>query len=1100
MSVTRNVSVLFTDLVGSTALSSSVSPDVADGLRREHFGVLRQVVAETGGTEVKNLGDGVMVVFSTASGALACAVGMQQATDADNRGRDVPFGLRVGVSGGEVTEEDGDFFGDPVVEAARLCARCDSGQVLVADVVRAMAGRRSVHEFVSVGDLELKGLPEPVATVEVRWEPVTTAVDVERVPLPAGLAAAPASGLVGRADERGELLSAFKAVSAGEGRRLVVVAGEAGLGKTTLVSDVAREAFEAGACVLFGHAEEGLTSPYGLFAEALGPLVVHGPEDELRAHVAECGAHLGRMIPALGRRLPDLPPVPSGDADTERFGLFTAVVGLLRRVGGERPVVLVLDDMQWADTASLQLLRHVAADASLRLLVLGTYRDTEVNTGHVLVETLGALWRMERVSRIDLRGLDDVGVVDLLTAVAGHGLDDAGMGLAHAVYRETDGNPFFVTEVLRHLAESGAIYLDDSGRWTSDQTLGDLRLPDSVREVVGARVGRLGTGAARVLSTAAVIGRDFDLELLAVASDLDEDDVLDLLEQAERAALVREPSTVAGRFVFTHAMIQRTLYEDLSATRRARAHQRVAEALEGLTAGRPGERIEELARHWAEATGPSDTTKAIDYAAQAGAAALDALAAGDAVRWYEQALELLGPDGDPHRRAELLAGLGEAQRDDANPEYRTALLEAAHLADATDDVNLLAHAALANTRGFQSSIGDTDTERVTVIERALDRLGQQDPVKRAGLLALAAVEQIYSAPLEHRLALVREAITLARASGDRHTLVDATRFAANAVHAPSTLDERLGWAREAVAAAEELKDLYPIYLATFKLRDILFEASDRDGVDELTRRMDGQVERLPPNSRWRHRQSEAWIALLDGDIDQAERLAEQALDIGLASGQPDAFRFFGAQFASVREAQGRSGELVALVEDALRETPGLAVFRAVLAHACAEAGDLERVRDLLTEARAAGFPMIEDGGWLSAQKNWAKAAVAVGDLDSAAAMWGRMAPYRDQPVFTMVTVSPVAGHYVGRLEHLLGRLDDADASFARAHAIHHQLRAPQYVARTEVRWAQMLVDRAQGDDHDRARTLATTARDASTDRPGWDWIERDAQAILDQLT
>ncbi len=142
MDQVRNVSVLFTDLVGSTELATSVSPEEGDRLRREHFGVLRQAIAEADGTEVKNLGDGLMVVFPTASAALACAVGMQQSTEVGNRSREVPFGLRVGVSGGETTEEDGDYFGDPVVEAARLCARCGAGQVLAADVVRAMAGRR----------------------------------------------------------------------------------------------------------------------------------------------------------------------------------------------------------------------------------------------------------------------------------------------------------------------------------------------------------------------------------------------------------------------------------------------------------------------------------------------------------------------------------------------------------------------------------------------------------------------------------------------------------------------------------------------------------------------------------------------------------------------------------------------------------------------------------------------------------------------------------------------------------------------------------------------------------------------------------------------
>ena len=169
---TENVAILFTDVVGSTELSQRLSPEAADEVRREHFSILRQAIAEAGGTEVKNLGDGLMVVFASASAALACGVVMQQGVERDNRGREHSVGLRVGLSGGEVTREDGDYFGDPVVEAARLCATCESGQVLAADVVRAMAGRRSRHECRPIGGLVLKGLPDPVETVEVLWEPL----------------------------------------------------------------------------------------------------------------------------------------------------------------------------------------------------------------------------------------------------------------------------------------------------------------------------------------------------------------------------------------------------------------------------------------------------------------------------------------------------------------------------------------------------------------------------------------------------------------------------------------------------------------------------------------------------------------------------------------------------------------------------------------------------------------------------------------------------------------------------------------------------------------------------------------------------------------
>ena len=467
---TENVAMLFTDVVGSTELSQRLSSEAADEVRRGHFSILRQALAEAGGTEVKNLGDGLMVVFGSASAALACAVAMQQGVERDNRDREHSVGLRVGLSGGEVSQENDDYFGDPVVEASRLCATCGSGQILAADIVRAMAGRRSRHQCRSLGDLTLKGLPDPVETVEVLWEPLGGS-DTDTgtgIPLPGRLAVRPTVGVVGREAETQAMTDATKRVAGGEGREVLLVSGEAGLGKTTLVAEAARAAFDNGACVLFGHCEEDLATPYQLFSEALKHYVTHAPEDQLRAHVEEHGSELSRLVPALASRIPDLPASKATDTDTERFLLFAAVVDLLATVSKQWPIVLVLDDLQWADKGSLLLLRYLAAaEQAMRVLILGTFRDSELSRSHPLLETLGALHRQTGVSRLELTGLDDIGVVALLEASAGQTLDEAGVGLTHAVYRETDGNPFFVREVLRHLSETGAIYQDATGRWTS---------------------------------------------------------------------------------------------------------------------------------------------------------------------------------------------------------------------------------------------------------------------------------------------------------------------------------------------------------------------------------------------------------------------------------------------------------------------------------------------------------------------------------------------------------------------------------------------------------------------------------------------------------
>ena len=266
-----------------------------------------------------------------------------------------------------------------------------------------------------------------------------------------------------------------------------------------------------------------------------------------------------------------------------------------------------------------------------------------------------------------------------MEAAAGHTLDDAGVGLAHAVYHETDGNPFFVSEVLRHLSETGAIYQDTTGRWVAEESLEQMALPDSVREVIGARVGRLGQDAERVLSVAAVIGRDFDLDLLARVTKTSEDELLDILEAATVVSLVREVTDAPGHYNFAHALVQHTLYEDLTLTRRARVHRQVGEALEELCGNRPGSRVGELARHWFSATQPIDLTKAIGYSRQAGDAALSALAPAEALRYYAQALDLYpqATDPDPVLGLDLAIGLGIAQRQTGDPAFRDTLLGAA---------------------------------------------------------------------------------------------------------------------------------------------------------------------------------------------------------------------------------------------------------------------------------------------------------------------------------------------------------------------------------------------------------------------------------------
>ena len=536
LTTTVTTAVIFTDLVGSTELAARLGQVAAEEVRSIHFGLLRGAVAATGGSEVKNLGDGLMVVYPSLGGALDGAVAVQQNIEHHNRKATEPLGVRIGLSTGDATEEDGDYFGQPVVEAARLCAKATGGQIVTTDMVRLLA-RRTDHRFTALGAVELKGFPEPIEAYEVGWAPVKA---VAQAPLPSRLASTPATGVIGRVLEREHLAATLKAAFAGEGHRVVLLSGEAGIGKTTLAGDLAQQAHGDGATVLYGRCDEDLGGPYQPFVEALGGFVAHALDRALLALEERHLRELSRLLPQVRHRIPGLAEPPSTDADAERYLLFGAITAVLAGMAVTAPVVLVLDDLHWADKSTVLLLRHLVTTLDrAEVLVVGTYRDSDLTVTHPLTEGLAALRREPAVERIAVGGLDDNGVVALLEGLAGHEMESDGIELAHAVRRETDGNPFFTAEVLRHLSETGAIRRED-GRWMAAVELSSIGLPDSVREVVGQRVRRLGDDVQQVLTVAAVMGRDFDLALLARVAERDEDDVLDVLEEAARAAVVAE--------------------------------------------------------------------------------------------------------------------------------------------------------------------------------------------------------------------------------------------------------------------------------------------------------------------------------------------------------------------------------------------------------------------------------------------------------------------------------------------------------------------------------------------------------------------------------
>jgi len=660
------ISILISDLVGSTGMESRVGPARGDELRREHFSVLRDAVEAFEGREVKNTGDGLMVAFPSSSGALECGVRMQQLMERRNRFAGEQLHLRIGIAAGEATVEGGDYFGMPSIEAARLCDQAPGDGILASPMAKMMAGRLEGGSFESVGLLELKGIPEPIEAFAVGWEKLGAAEVVSGPVLPTALRSVPQIAYVGRVEENEALRASSQEARDGR-RRMVFLSGEPGVGKTRLAAQTALENHNAGFTVCWGAAAEDMGAPYGPWIQALSHYVEHAPEEVLGAHVERHGGELTRLLrDSLAKRVTGVPEPQQADSETERYLLFEAVAGLLQAACDHGPVLLVLDDLHWADGETLSLLKHVAAGTpDSALLMLGTYRESDLDRGHPLGDALADLHRLDGVEHRALEGLGVDEVAELAAAETGLEMDAAGLELAGEIGQETDGNPFFVAEILRHLTESGAISEGPGGRWELRSSIAKLGLPHSLREVVCRRVERLGERPEQILTIAAVAGRTFDIELLGLVVEGDEEELLDALDRALQTSLLVESPARVGRFSFAHTLINHALYETVGATRRGRLHRRVAEALEQLCSEEQGERLvagllEEtvgsaggsaavLAHHWRQA---GDSERAVDYLLMAAEEASRAVAEAEAVGLYNQALELI-PESDADRRREL---------------------------------------------------------------------------------------------------------------------------------------------------------------------------------------------------------------------------------------------------------------------------------------------------------------------------------------------------------------------------------------------------------------------------------------------------------------
>jgi DNA-binding SARP family transcriptional activator len=885
-------------------------------------------------------------------------------------------------------------------------------------------------------------------------EAADAAQAAQPIPLPAELRALAAPAMIGRVaelEELGRWLSQGGIVDP-RSERVLLITGDPGVGKSRLLAETASRAHAAGTLVLAGRAPEDTLVPFQPFLEVLGHYIATAPLPDLRVHTRVHGVELGRLLPELRRRVPELPPTEAGDSETERYRLFEAVVGLLGDLSASMPVLIAIDDLHWADRPTLMLLRHLARAPGLgRLSIVGAYRAVE-RWSEGYSAALANLRHERLMKQVELAGLPERDTARLVGLRVGR---PPTAEFARALYAETEGNPFFIEEMLRHLADSG-VEVRSAGAFDLQR----FGLPDDVRELISRRLARLSEDAIETMRVAAVIGRDFDGALLENVLALDEDRFLAALDEALATGLVGESATAPGSYSFAHALIRETLYEGMSTARRARLHRRVGVALEQQGADH---NTNALAHHFTRAASAEDAERAIRYALAAGEQATTMLAHEQAAEHYARALDVL-EQFEPaalQRRCELLLAVGEAQsrsgeRDRAWPAFR----EAASLAAQLGDGGALARSAIGASRRYVQPPGIVDEELITMIDQALAMTSTEPSVMRIRLLSRLCGALYYSSERDRMETLSAEATELAAALDDPRATALAAAARRRAYWDPFHLDQRLADATQLLQAALAASDAELSLQGHAWLVVDLLESGDPAGVDaQIDAFIASARELRQPLYLWQVAIWRAMRALLAGHLSTADRLAAEALAAGIRPERETAPQYYAIQVLATRREQARIGELESSARDLVKSNPGRPAWRAGLAILLLDTGRVEEASAEFEQLAARDFSDVpKDADWLIAMTLLSDLAAGLGDPPRARLLYELLLPYRERNIvigMATVCLGSVA-RYVGRLALTIGERTAALEHLRYAIEANRALAAPVQLAHTQVDLAQAL--------------------------------------------
>jgi hypothetical protein len=820
-----------------------------------------------------------------------------------------------------------------------------------------------------------------------------------------------AGRLVGREHQLAALTDAWRDAQRGH-RRVVVVAGEAGAGKTRLLGELARSVNESGGSVIAGQCSDRALDPYRPFVDGLRHYARSVPVDQWDMAFGRFVGDLARLLPELADHV-DLPPALQSDNEIELYRLFDAVTSALVGLAGpgQPPALVIIDDVHWAPAATCSMLEHVVehSDGAPMLFVLGL-RTEEANRTRPATAALATIDRYEPVVRVDVDGLDDDAVRVLVEDACGDATEQQWHEITSALRSRTDGNPFFVNELLRVVGDA------DAG--------GSLDVvPKSVRDVIGLRVSQLPPEVAETLEVAAVIGADFAPLVLGAARQLPRRELVGHLAQAEALGFVVSDTS---RYRFAHALVREAVYADLAPTRRQALHADVADAIESVEAARLAPHAAELAFHLRLAGIAADPLRRVHFEILAGHGALQQRAAAEAEAWLHAAADAVDAgevELDAVARCDLLLDLGEARARRSTPDHRETLLAAIDAAEALGDGVRMARGIAMLERGIP--VARPVHAEVDLIERALELVAPDEgAAARTQLLAQLAGRLFWSGQNERRLSLLAEAVRAARELDDPALLAVVLSIRDATVH-----DEHYS-PDELIAACDASGD--PRYRFVAHLIDDdyhLYHGRYAEGRAALDRATAIAQEYGDPRMRFGVAIAEARHAMARGDLEAAERLADETLVVGQQVDVEDVALIYAMQIIAVRFLQGRLDELGHLLYlpafiDA--ELPEAVAVRALIA---VETGDVELACALRDALVADDFARALEVGHNPVMRLaiLSQVCVELADREHAAGIVERLWPYRDRNAsITMVWATPVSLQ-LAKACRLLGRDEDETA-------------------------------------------------------------------------